>query len=148
MMECLERLRCLEESEAGSLDEMAEVFDKLNELCGGGAGNANAAIATKNGGVELACSLCSKIITRSPNGGSHVPLLSALNATASLLHGQILALLLSLFLSFSNSSIYIVNRHFSQGSNIKIKGCKGNMKLVNRCLLNQAYVLEVQGGLF
>ncbi|KAJ1393701.1 hypothetical protein SESBI_34734 [Sesbania bispinosa] len=84
VIECLERLRRLE-SEAEVLDELVEVFDKLNELCGAenANANANAAIATKNGGVELACSLCTKI----PRGtGSDLALLSTLNATASLLH--------------------------------------------------------------
>jgi RING finger protein 170 len=53
-------------------------------LCGGDDGNVNAAIATKNGGVELVCDVCSKI---SISNGSQLALISALNAMASLLRG-------------------------------------------------------------
>ncbi|XP_061376319.1 uncharacterized protein LOC133318346 [Gastrolobium bilobum] len=83
VLECLNRLKKLN-SETEVLDEttVVEVFDSLTDLCAGNA-NENAAIATKNGGVQLACSLCSKI-TRSTE--SHLPLVSCLNATASLLH--------------------------------------------------------------
>lgn len=80
VIECLEKLKRLE-SESDALDETVEAFDKLAELCGGDGGNVNAAIATKNGGVEL---VCSKI--NSANG-SQLVLLSGLNALSSLLHG-------------------------------------------------------------
>jgi hypothetical protein len=83
VIECLEKLKRLE-SEGDALDEIVEVFDKLNELCGGDDGNVNAAIATKNGGVELVCDVCSKI---SISNGSQLALISALNAMASLLRG-------------------------------------------------------------
>jgi hypothetical protein len=83
VIECLEKLKRLE-SEGDALDEIVEVFDKLNELCGGDDGNANAAIATKNGGVELVCDVCSKI---SSGNGSKLVLVSALNAMALLLRG-------------------------------------------------------------
>ncbi|OIW01914.1 hypothetical protein TanjilG_15239 [Lupinus angustifolius] len=66
------------------LDEVVELFNKLNELCaaqGSGNVNANVAIATKNGAVELVCSLCSKIVS-----GSEVALVSSLNVVALLLH--------------------------------------------------------------
>lgn len=79
------------ESESEALDEndLVEVLDKLSKLCG--AEDANPAIATQNGGVQLVCSLCSKIITRA--AGSNTALFSALNAMEFLLQGQISALL-------------------------------------------------------
>ncbi|CAI8606073.1 unnamed protein product [Vicia faba] len=81
VIECLEKVKRLE-SEADALDETMEAFGKLAELCGGDAGNVNAAIATKNGGVELVCSVCSKL--HSANG-SKLVLVSGLNALSSLL---------------------------------------------------------------
>ncbi|KAL5071636.1 hypothetical protein RYX36_022523 [Vicia faba] len=81
VIECLEKVKWLE-SEADALDETMEAFGKLAELCGGDAGNVNAAIATKNGGVELVCSVCSKL--HSANG-SKLVLVSGLNALSSLL---------------------------------------------------------------
>ncbi|CAK8571199.1 unnamed protein product [Lathyrus sativus] len=78
VIECLEKLKRLE-SESDALDETVEAFDKLAELCGSDAGNGNAAIATKNGGVEL---VCSKI--NSANG-SQLVLLSGLNVLSLLL---------------------------------------------------------------
>ncbi|WJX10445.1 hypothetical protein P8452_01168 [Trifolium repens] len=80
VIECLEKLKRLE-SEEDALDEIAEVFDRLYELCGGDDGNVNAAIAAKNGGVELVCDVCSKI-----SSGNGSQLVSGLNAMASLLH--------------------------------------------------------------
>lgn len=74
VIQCLHRLKQL----GSDLDEMVELLDKLAELCGV-EGSGNAAIATKNGGVEL---VCSKI----RSGGEQV-LASALKALASLLHG-------------------------------------------------------------
>ncbi|XP_075672877.1 uncharacterized protein LOC142642414 [Castanea sativa] len=73
VIQCLDRLKQL----GSDLDEMVELLDKLAELCGV-EGSGNAAIATKNGGVEL---VCSKI----RSGGEQV-LASALKALASLLH--------------------------------------------------------------
>lgn len=63
------------------LNELLEFLDKLTELCGD-QGSGNAAIATRNGGVELLCSICSKI-----RSGWEQLLISALKALASLLHG-------------------------------------------------------------
>ena len=87
VIQCLEKLKQLG-SELGDpkrdvvWSEMAVLFDELNGLCGD---KGNAAIAAKNGAVELACSLCSKI----PSGsGCEVALVSALKALASLLHGE------------------------------------------------------------
>lgn len=83
VIECLEKMKRFE-SEEITLDEIVEVFDKLVELCGGEDGNGNAAIATKNGGVELVCGVCKKIRS---GDGSRVGLVSGLNALALLLHG-------------------------------------------------------------
>ncbi|KAK7308583.1 hypothetical protein VNO77_42202 [Canavalia gladiata] len=86
VIECLNRLRLLEsESETLNENEIVQVFDELNELCANSNanGNSNAAIATNNGAVELTCSFCSKIPYAA---GSHLPLVSSLNALASLLH--------------------------------------------------------------
>lgn len=63
------------------LDEMGELVEKLTELCGV-PGSGNAAIATRNGGVELLCSMCSKV-----RSGRERFLISALKTLASLLHG-------------------------------------------------------------
>ncbi|XP_057445153.1 uncharacterized protein LOC130737408 [Lotus japonicus] len=78
VIECLERLKRLDsEPVVVDLDGVVQVFDQIKDLCA--AEIANAAIATKNGAVELACSLCSKI------AGSDAALLSAFNAIASML---------------------------------------------------------------
>ncbi|CAJ1932791.1 unnamed protein product [Sphenostylis stenocarpa] len=83
VIDCLDRLKHLQ-SEPDD-NQLAIMFNALHDLCSNPNPNSNqnAAIATKNGAVELACSLCSKIphVT-----GSHVLLLSALNALSSLLH--------------------------------------------------------------
>ncbi|KDP38234.1 hypothetical protein JCGZ_04877 [Jatropha curcas] len=65
IFQCLERLRELEsisEDQISNdhLDEILKLFDKLIELCSV-EGSGNAAIAVKNGGIELVCSFCSKI---------------------------------------------------------------------------------------
>lgn len=83
VIECLEKLKRFENEDI-TLDEIVEVFDKLVELCGGEDGNGNAAIATKNGGVELVCGVFEKIRS---SDGSRVVLVSGLNALALLLHG-------------------------------------------------------------
>ncbi|KAK7273966.1 hypothetical protein RIF29_15034 [Crotalaria pallida] len=93
VIQSLERLKQLDSKSRDLfcgevLDEVAELFNKLSELCAAqGSGNvnvnvnANAAVATKNGAVELACSLCSKIPS-----GSVVAIVSSLKAMTSLLH--------------------------------------------------------------
>lgn len=63
------------------LNDLLEFLDKLTELCGDQE-SGNAAIATRNGGVELLCSICSKI-----RSGCEQVLISALRALVSLLHG-------------------------------------------------------------
>lgn len=82
---CLDRLKQLDDrSKHQSLDknlEMDELLDTLTELCGA-QGSGNAAIATRNGGVELVFSICSKI-----GVGCERTLVSALKAMAALLHG-------------------------------------------------------------
>ena len=62
-------------------EEMVVLLDKLTDLCSI-EGSGNAAIATRNGGVELVCSVCLKLRSECDQG-----LVSALKALASLLHG-------------------------------------------------------------
>ncbi|KAL7002780.1 hypothetical protein U1Q18_003937 [Sarracenia purpurea var. burkii] len=62
--------------------EMIVLLDKLTDLCSI-EGSGNAAIATRNGGIELVCSVCSKLL-----GGCDQGLVSALKTMASLLHGM------------------------------------------------------------
>ncbi|KAF2316624.1 hypothetical protein GH714_041965 [Hevea brasiliensis] len=85
VIHCLERLNELESIpkdriSGDEMDEMAGLFDKLTELCSV-EGSGNAAIAVKNGGVELVCSICSKI----PIGSKQV-LVSALKTLALFLY--------------------------------------------------------------
>ncbi|KAF7840868.1 armadillo repeat-containing protein 6 [Senna tora] len=85
VIQCLDRLKQMDSGLGGqiddkNLDEMVDLFDKLTEVCSV-EGSGNAAIATKNGGVELICSVCSKI----PSGCGRA-LVSALKTMASLLH--------------------------------------------------------------
>ena len=63
-------------------DSMEELLERLAELCGE-EGSGNAAIATRNGAVELVCCLCSKIRVE-----RRKVLVSALKAMAVLLHGK------------------------------------------------------------
>ncbi|KAJ7946029.1 Armadillo repeat-containing protein 6 [Quillaja saponaria] len=84
VIQCLDRLKQLdsgleEQIRDKDLDEMVELFDRLTELCSA-EGSGNAAIATKNGGMELVCSICSKI----PSGSDRA-LVAALKTMASLL---------------------------------------------------------------
>ncbi|WMV55343.1 hypothetical protein MTR67_048728 [Solanum verrucosum] len=60
--------------------EIIEWLDKLNDACNVD-GSGNAAIATKNGAIELVCSICGKL-------GSE-GLVSALKTLVSLLHGKV-----------------------------------------------------------
>lgn len=71
------------------VENVIGLLDELSDLCRV-EGLGNAAIATKNGGLELVCLICSKI-----PGGCDRGLISALNTMASFLHGIIY------FLSFS-----------------------------------------------
>lgn len=86
IIQCLDRLKQLNsnlESQIGDkdCDEAAELFDKLSELCRV-EGSGNAAIAVRNGGVELVCSVCSQLPTACES-----TLDSSLKAMASLLYG-------------------------------------------------------------
>lgn len=60
---------------------MAALLDKLGDLCGG-ENSGNAAIAARNGGVELLTSICSKV----SGCGVHKLIVSALKAFTPLLH--------------------------------------------------------------
>ncbi|KAK4848938.1 hypothetical protein QYF36_019003 [Acer negundo] len=64
------------------LNEVVGLFDKIIELCGSD-GSGNAAIATKNGGVELVCSVCCKIRIRTQSNSA---LVSGLKAMALFVH--------------------------------------------------------------
>ncbi|GAV61371.1 zf-C3HC4 domain-containing protein [Cephalotus follicularis] len=66
------------------LDALVLLFDRLSEVCTSsirGQGSGNAAIATKNGGIQLLCSLCAKI----ESGFAHI-LVSALKPLPFLIH--------------------------------------------------------------
>ncbi|XP_020232888.1 armadillo repeat-containing protein 6 [Cajanus cajan] len=84
VIDCLNRLTHLRTQP--NQHEIAQAFDTLHHLCSNANANSNsnsnsnAAIATKNGALQLACSLCSEIPL------SDSALLSALNALSSLLH--------------------------------------------------------------
>ncbi|WRX15778.1 zinc finger protein [Theobroma cacao] len=84
-MQCLDKLNQLN---AGSKDQftaqdlvpISGLLNNLSELCSDKVESGNAAIVTKNGGVELVCSICSKIPTESQQ-----TLVSCLKTMASLL---------------------------------------------------------------
>ncbi|GER50425.1 armadillo repeat-containing protein [Striga asiatica] len=75
VMDCLEKLK-----EKRTLPEIVKLLDELGVLCGD-KGSGNAAIAAKNGAVELVISVCSKLRDARDRG-----LASGLNAMASVLH--------------------------------------------------------------
>lgn len=86
VIQCVDRLKQLDSDLKDQiskkyLDEIVELLEKLTELCGV-QGSGNVAIATRNGGVELLCSICSKI-----RNGCEQVLVSALKTLASLLLG-------------------------------------------------------------
>ncbi|XP_074360984.1 uncharacterized protein LOC141701208 isoform X1 [Apium graveolens] len=62
------------------LEEVIGVLNELTELCGV-EGSGNAMIATRNGGLELVCLICSRVPSGCGRG-----LVSCLNALAYLLH--------------------------------------------------------------
>ncbi|XP_062091648.1 uncharacterized protein LOC133797675 [Humulus lupulus] len=82
VMQCLNELKASSKDQNldENLDSVADSFENLAELCGV-QGSGNAAIATRNGAVELICSLCSKIQIVQEK-----VLVSALKAMASVLH--------------------------------------------------------------
>lgn len=88
MIRSLDRLKQLNSdwteriADRKDVDEAVDLLDELTELCLM-EGSGNAAIGTRNGGVELVCSVCSKL-----RGGSDRGLGSGLKALASLIHGM------------------------------------------------------------
>ncbi|RXH88125.1 hypothetical protein DVH24_042196 [Malus domestica] len=81
VLQCLDRLSQLNSSPNSQIgDEIVDLLDKLTELCKA-EGSGNAAIASRNGGVEIVCSICSKIEI-----GCLRAVFLALRALASLLH--------------------------------------------------------------
>lgn len=81
VIQCLDRLNQLNSDPNNQIgDEIVDGLDKLSELCNS-EGSGNSAIASRNGAVELICSICSKVPT-----GCQRALVSALKAMASLLH--------------------------------------------------------------
>ncbi|KAL6270314.1 hypothetical protein ACE6H2_027225 [Prunus campanulata] len=81
VIHCLDRLNQLNAGPSNQIDdETVELLNKLTELCNS-EGSGNAAIASRNGGVEIICSICSKV----PKGCEHA-IVSALKALAFLLH--------------------------------------------------------------
>lgn len=83
VIQCLDRLKELnsvDNSQNG--DEIAKLLDELTELCNS-EGSGNSAIASRNGAIELVCSICSKLST-----GCQGALVSALKAMALLLDGM------------------------------------------------------------
>ncbi|XVE49157.1 hypothetical protein DITRI_Ditri01bG0059600 [Diplodiscus trichospermus] len=84
-MQCLDKLNQLnsdskDQFDAQSLVQVTALLDNLTQLCTGKEESGNAAIVTKNGGIGLVCSICSKIPTE-----SRETLISCLKAMASLL---------------------------------------------------------------
>ncbi|EXC17381.1 Armadillo repeat-containing protein 6 [Morus notabilis] len=81
VIQCLDRLKEFDGgSEDWNSDSIAELFEKLAELCSV-EGSGNAVIATRNRALELVFSVCSKI--KIEDGQA---LVSALKAMAALLH--------------------------------------------------------------
>ncbi|KAL7591982.1 hypothetical protein Lser_V15G34510 [Lactuca serriola] len=84
VIQSLDRIKQLQSSDwtdKAVLDEARCLLDHLTELSRV-EGSGNAAIATRNGGVELMCSVCSKL----RDIGRDSALVSALNALAAFLH--------------------------------------------------------------
>ncbi|XP_024967518.1 armadillo repeat-containing protein 6 isoform X2 [Cynara cardunculus var. scolymus] len=84
VIQSLDRIKQLQISDwtdEAVVDEALSLMDNLTALSRV-EGSGNAAIATRNGGIELMCSICSKLAV----GGRHSALASALNALAAFLH--------------------------------------------------------------
>lgn len=92
-MECLDKLKHLKfdfddrklNNDCQLDDKAIQLLNELTELCCI-EGSGNAAIAARNGALELLCFICSK----APRGCAR-GLVSVLNALASLLHGIVLS---------------------------------------------------------
>ncbi|KAF4391600.1 hypothetical protein G4B88_030751 [Cannabis sativa] len=78
VIQCLNKLKAFPKDQ--NLDSVARLFENLAELCSVQV-SGNAAIATKNGAVELICSLCSEIQIEQEKA-----LVSTLKAMSSVLH--------------------------------------------------------------
>ncbi|XP_057965199.1 uncharacterized protein LOC131155801 isoform X2 [Malania oleifera] len=79
VIECLDRLKQLDSDwEGRDCEEVEGLFDKLSELC---CVEGNAVIASRNRGVELACSICSKMRVDCGRG-----VVSSLKALALFIH--------------------------------------------------------------
>lgn len=87
VIHCLDRLNQLNAGPSNQIDdETVGLLNKLTELCNS-EGSGNAAIASRNGGVEIICSICFKV----QKGCEHA-IVSALKALAFLLHGMMVKL--------------------------------------------------------
>lgn len=85
VIESIDRIKQLQDSDWTDelvVNDAIGLFDNLTAISRVD-GSGNAAIATRNGGVELMCSICSKLTV----SGRDSALVSALNALAAFLHG-------------------------------------------------------------
>ncbi|KAL2460219.1 ARM repeat superfamily protein [Abeliophyllum distichum] len=88
VMECLDKLKQLNGNwsdlnhavDEKAVNEIVELLEELYDMCED-KGSGNAAIATKNGGIELLISICTKL-----RNGFDRGLVSSLKTIASLLH--------------------------------------------------------------
>uniref|UniRef100_A0A7N0VD33 LRRK2 ARM repeat domain-containing protein n=1 Tax=Kalanchoe fedtschenkoi TaxID=63787 RepID=A0A7N0VD33_KALFE len=85
LMQCLEKLKKLDLEPGDSVTEercdgLVELFDELSVFCSQ-EGSGNAAVAVKNGGLDVVCSICAKLVN-----GSEQVLVSGLNAMAALIY--------------------------------------------------------------
>ncbi|XP_027105897.1 uncharacterized protein [Coffea arabica] len=81
VVQALSRLKGLSSDSSDSENEIMELLGNLNELCSS-KGSGNAAIATKNGGVELVTSVLPKLKKSGPHRGLDL----ALSTLTSLIH--------------------------------------------------------------
>ncbi|XP_071726178.1 uncharacterized protein [Rutidosis leptorrhynchoides] len=86
VIESIHRIKQLQDSnwtDESVVNEAIGLFDNLNAISRvDGSGSGNAAVATRNGGVELMCSVCEKLSIT----GRDTALVSALNTLAAFLH--------------------------------------------------------------
>lgn len=88
VIQTIERLKQLDLELASSVEndgvlkEIVELLDRLNDSCTD-KGSGNVAIATRNGGVQLVCSVLLKLPSACNQG-----VISSLKTLASLLHGM------------------------------------------------------------
>ncbi|KAI3675276.1 hypothetical protein L1987_84864 [Smallanthus sonchifolius] len=77
----IKQLQCSDWSDEAVVDEVLGLLNTLISMSRA-EGSGSAAIATRNGGVDLMCSVCSKLRA----SGRHSALVSALDALAAFLH--------------------------------------------------------------